>query len=109
MIEVEQLSADKLSRTVWRFNVIYGGLILCYYAESEKRETTRHKFKANEFWSRTDERRHFSRLERPTEIPEWVILQAARKMKINVFIGFSNNECLQGVVGGGKFTPEPRD
>ncbi|AHJ10770.1 hypothetical protein P106B_87 [Rhizobium phage vB_RglS_P106B] len=85
-----------LSRDLWVFDYseTYGFRLVEY--RQEKRQTTRHKWVA-EKWDSMDERRYNSALDRPTAIPENVLLWARLEMikrikEADVYIGWFNEE-----------------
>lgn len=65
-------------------------LVLQQYAE-ESRETKRHGWKGLK-WSSHDERKYYSSLDRPTEIPVWVYEQAAKDITLKVAVGWVSPE-----------------
>ena len=93
-MEVERLSADGLSREVWRFSVFsprFGSasrvdIALGYYGK-EVRASTRHKFKpeAQSRWSFDDQRRYNSGISASeVPLPDDVKQQAIQQLHIAV-------------------------
>jgi hypothetical protein len=87
---VQELSEDGLSRKAWSFMVNGNYLVLQQYAE-EERKTKRHGWKGPK-WSQFDERKYYSALDRPTEIPAWVYEQAASEITFKVAVGWVSPE-----------------
>ena len=87
------LDDERLSREHWVFSIHGGALVLTKYFRKQTRKTRRHGFKGD-FWSSLEERRYHSKLERPTDIPDWVIEEAISQIKISVHIGWSSRQHL---------------
>lgn len=83
---------DNQRRESWEFDTGYQhGLRLTMYA-IQTRQSNRHKWKGK-FWDSSDERSYHSALERPSTIPDDVIIEAREKfveemMKVPVYIGW---------------------
>jgi hypothetical protein len=90
---VYRVSADGLSRECWNFDHRGHCLTLRSYG-IERRKVAKGRFSGAtipERWQAIDERRHNSRLERPTTIPYDVIVEAAA-FTMCVNIGWTNSE-----------------
>lgn len=92
---VEQVSEDRLARTMWEFRHSGDLLVLTRFA-NEERKTTRHKW-TGKFWSSNDERPPWN-LPRPTEIPQWVQQAALEGIVFRVAIGWANEKYVVGNV-----------
>ena len=75
----ERMSEDYLSCEVWKFWFYdyYGLLVLDYYAKMS-RPTKRHKFRADEWWSRLDNRGSSLKIE-DVPFPDDVTTEAREK------------------------------
>lgn len=85
MIEIAR--GTPTERTVWKFSFdvpeSFGAnaslrLRLHYYGK-QARQTPRHKWRGVEFWHCHDERRYYSRLPRPTSVPDDILAEATGK------------------------------
>ena len=75
-VYVQKLTEDGLGQEEWSFWLNDTRLVFDSYSIG-KRETKRHKFKSDFYWSRLDNRR--SNMEKP-ELPEEVKKQAIEKL-----------------------------
>ena len=96
MIDIEEVSADNLKRTLWSFSSHDSGgthyLRLTRLA-IEARASTRHKFRPDALWDSMDERYYHSNLPRPASIPQWVAEEALAAMpKPVITIGWADRK-----------------
>mgnify|MGYP003657920221 CR=1 FL=1 len=91
-MEISLENADGLGREVWIFSLHGTYLVLTMYAK-QSRKTKRHGWLGDK-WSSTDERRYVSRLDRPTEIPNWVYEEALKHVTIKIAIGWSTDKSV---------------
>ena len=91
MIEVERVSADRLSRDLWEFRAttrnFSGDTVMLSLREfrKESRSTTRHGWKTSARWDSMDERSYHSSLTRDAvPMPDDVLKEAIQSIKIEV-------------------------
>jgi len=94
-IAVERQSLDGLTRDLWVFDTNVDMLRLTSFHE-QVRSRKAGRFKTEAKWDAHDERSYNSSLQRPTDIPEDVVLDALKKIEIRINIGWTNDDCTIG-------------
>ena len=108
MINVYRPAPDGITRECWGFSVTADfsdrvRVTLWEYGV-ERRKSARGKWPKAlpaDRWSRMDERRYFSGLERPTSVPADVLAEATAAIEISYYIGGDRTE--------NKIPPPPKD
>ena len=90
-------SEDKLSREAWEFDV-RGDILLLRSYRIERRAVPKGRFRVadtRERWVAMDERRYYSGLERPLDIPHDVLREAVER-SVAIHLGWTNAESVIG-------------